>query len=140
MPYAVGLSGGSGLLIIAVVCVLFNASGKFISWGLDLLPDTPSSQIKARFLQNLLNMTLHELVLPGGFYGTAGQKSGKEHTLPSAPVWGPLLMGCVPVLCEAREQFKVRTALDSARGTLQPTHGATQGCGHDCVLVRSSGA
>jgi hypothetical protein len=32
------LSGSSGFLVIALCCLLFNTSGKFISWGLDLLP------------------------------------------------------------------------------------------------------
>ena len=48
MPYSLSLSGGAGLLLVAVVCVLFNASGKFIAWGLDLLPDSTGSHIKAR--------------------------------------------------------------------------------------------
>jgi hypothetical protein len=32
------LSGSSGFLVIALCCLLFNTSGKFISWGLDMLP------------------------------------------------------------------------------------------------------
>lgn len=38
IPYAMTLSGASGLIVIALCCLLFNTSGKFIAWGLDLLP------------------------------------------------------------------------------------------------------
>jgi hypothetical protein len=38
MPYAMSLSGTSGVAAIALCCLLFCTSGKFISWGLDLLP------------------------------------------------------------------------------------------------------
>ena len=38
IPYAMTLSGFSGVLVVALCCLLFNTSGKFISWGLDLLP------------------------------------------------------------------------------------------------------
>lgn len=46
MPYAVSLSGTVGIFIIALCCLLFNSSGKFIAWGLDLLPDSNSSYFK----------------------------------------------------------------------------------------------
>lgn len=38
IPYAMTLSGASGLIVIALCCLLFNTSGKFIAWGLDMLP------------------------------------------------------------------------------------------------------
>ena len=38
IPYSMTLSGSTGVLVIALCCLLFNTSGKFIAWGLDILP------------------------------------------------------------------------------------------------------
>lgn len=48
MPYAMSLSGGAGIFLTMLCCLLFNVGGKFIAWGLDLLPENSSSHIQVR--------------------------------------------------------------------------------------------
>lgn len=40
MPYAMRGSGSAGLLSVLLCCFLFCTTGKFIHWGLDMIPDS----------------------------------------------------------------------------------------------------
>lgn len=39
MPYAMRGAGAAGLLSVILCCFLFCSTGKFIHWGLDMIPD-----------------------------------------------------------------------------------------------------